>query len=308
MPTSASGRHRRDVRAGRAYAVSLAWTGLDPGRRRTRSSRSTGRPTSASSARRRATSRCRRRTSSTPTPTATSATSRRGYPGPGSATPGSPPGYRPSPGWDSQWDWKGFVPFDADARSFDPPEGFLVAANQAVTGRAALPHGRVGLRLPQPADPRPGGPSRRSPRADVPDPGRHVNAFAPTSSGAAQIDHSDFTDEAQALLRDWDCTQPTATPAAAAAAYYNAVWKVLLQATFDDQCPPTCGPTAAAGGGWSSLACSPTRGTRGGTTGGRRRRRESRRDPAPGPGPGPARPHQAGRAQIRTGRGATCTP
>ena len=83
-----------------------------------------------------------------------------GYQAPGqvpvrqSATPGAPPGYWPAPGWKSRYDWKGFVPFAQMPTSYDPPEGFIVAANQAVSAsRDAVPHHRVGLRLPRPADP-----------------------------------------------------------------------------------------------------------------------------------------------------------
>ena len=47
--------------------------------------------------------------------------------------PGSPPGFWPAPGWDSQWDWKGYVPFEDLPHTFDPSEGFIVTANQAVT-------------------------------------------------------------------------------------------------------------------------------------------------------------------------------
>ena len=50
-----------------------------------------------------------------------------------SATPGAPPGYWPAPGWDSQWDWKGWVPAADLPHVFDPDEGFVVTANQAVT-------------------------------------------------------------------------------------------------------------------------------------------------------------------------------
>src|ERR1019366_6810797 len=62
-----------------------------------------------------------------------------GYQAPGqvpiraSSTKGAPPGYWPAPGWDPKYDWKGFVPFAQMPTSYDPPEGYIVAANQAVT-------------------------------------------------------------------------------------------------------------------------------------------------------------------------------
>ena len=102
-----------------------------------------------------------------------------GYQAPGkipvrrSATPGAPPGFWPAPGWDSQWDWKGYVPFDEMPNAFDPAEGFIVTANQAVTASPTpVPHLGVGLRLPGPAHPHA---ARLDPeglgRDDVADPG-----------------------------------------------------------------------------------------------------------------------------------------
>ena len=94
----------------------------------------------------------------------------------------------------------------------------------------AVPHHRVGLRLPQPADPRPASrrPPKVTPGADVADP----DATTATGSrrrwsrrccGSTWTDP--YTQDAQNLLRDWDFTQPTGqSDQAAAAAYYNAVW------------------------------------------------------------------------------------
>ena len=55
-----------------------------------------------------------------------------------------------------------------------------------------------------------------------------------------QIDTSDdpFTAQAQRLLVDWDFTTPAdSSPAGAAAAYYNAVWRNLLALLFNDELP-----------------------------------------------------------------------
>lgn len=45
----------------------------------------------------------------------------------------------PYPGWLSTNDWKGFVPFDQNPSSFNPPEGFIVSANNKTT-REGYPH------------------------------------------------------------------------------------------------------------------------------------------------------------------------
>ncbi|MBU4336039.1 MAG: penicillin acylase family protein, partial [Actinobacteria bacterium] len=39
----------------------------------------------------------------------------------------------PRPGWDSAYDWQGYVEPDRLPRTLDPPQGYIVAANQAVT-------------------------------------------------------------------------------------------------------------------------------------------------------------------------------
>ena len=66
-----------------------------------------------------------------------------GYQAPGqipiraSSTAGAPPGYWPAPGWDPRYDWTGFVPFEQMPSAYDPPEGYIVAANQAVTASSS---------------------------------------------------------------------------------------------------------------------------------------------------------------------------
>ncbi|MBL8150419.1 MAG: penicillin acylase family protein, partial [Blastocatellia bacterium] len=41
-------------------------------------------------------------------------------------------GIVPTPGWDSNNDWQGFVPFDELPSIFNPPEGFIVTANNKI--------------------------------------------------------------------------------------------------------------------------------------------------------------------------------
>lgn len=54
-------------------------------------------------------------------------------------TPGKVPirngwdGRIPVPGWSSDYEWQGYVPFNQLPSSFDPPEGYIVTANNAVT-------------------------------------------------------------------------------------------------------------------------------------------------------------------------------
>lgn len=39
-------------------------------------------------------------------------------------------GFTPMPGWESKYDWQGFVSLEDLPRSYNPPEGFIVTANQ----------------------------------------------------------------------------------------------------------------------------------------------------------------------------------
>ncbi len=43
-------------------------------------------------------------------------------------------GTKPSPGWDPTYDWRGTIPFAKVPYVYNPPSGFLVAANQQVIG------------------------------------------------------------------------------------------------------------------------------------------------------------------------------
>ncbi len=161
---------------------------------------------------------------------------------------GAGDGTLPAPGWDSSYDWQGFVPAEDLPTAFDPADGYLVAANQAVL------------------DPRGDGPflgadsdyGYRSQRIndllalavstgdiDVETTRQlqndDLNPFAATLLPYLRdIDGLDeATLEAMALFDDWDERQPVDS---AAAAYYNAVWAEVLTRTFTDELPEDTWP------------------------------------------------------------------
>jgi penicillin amidase len=153
------------------------------------------------------------------------------------------PGYWIRPGWVSSWDWKGYVPFDEMPWTYNPPEGFIVTANQAVT-RGGSPfltnEWDYGYRAQRIRDLL--SDNTKVTAADVSKiQGDTRNQFAPTLVKAllsVNLGSDDFTKQAQDLLRGWNFTQPADdSDAAAAAAYYNAVWSKLLDLTFDDELP-----------------------------------------------------------------------
>lgn len=172
-----------------------------------------------------------------------------GYQAPGmipirtAAIQGSAPGYWPAPGWDSSYDWRGFVPFAELPWAYNPEDDVIVAANQAVTESTRpflsteFDHGYRSTRIQALIDDA----EALSPADMAALQMDSTNTFAPTLvSALLTVDTSDdeFTAEAQRLLVDWDYTTPAdASLEGAAAAYYNAVWRNLLALLFDDELP-----------------------------------------------------------------------
>ena len=170
-----------------------------------------------------------------------------GYQAPGqvpiraSSTKGAPAGYWPAPGWDPAYDWTGFVPFEQMPSSYDPPEGYIVAANQAVTASKTpfltteWDYGYRSKRIGELITATPKVTPARMSQIQ----GDTRNAFAPElvrSLLGVKLSNDPFTKEAQNLLRRWDYTQPSGkSPSAAAAAFYNAVWSNILELTFNDE-------------------------------------------------------------------------
>lgn len=167
------------------------------------------------------------------------------------AMPDAPPGFVPAKGWESEWDWKGFVPFEDLPWVLDPTSGYLVAANQAVTtiGTPFLTsEWDPGFRAKRIGDL-----IAATPKLTVPDMARIQadtrNEFAPRLVAALlEIDVDDtFVTEAQELLRDWDFTNPIGSSrASAAAAYYNAVWSSIVALTFNDELSADLAATGGA--------------------------------------------------------------
>ena len=187
-----------------------------------------------------------------------------GYQAPGlvpirrSATNGTPPGYLPAPGWDDAYAWQGWVEFDDLPWAYNPEDGVIVTANQAVV-RGTTPF------LSSEADK-----GYRSTRIlELLE--QQIEAGTPlTVESMTQLqldDHnpfaevlvpyllrtdlgSDFYTEAQDLLRQWDLTAPADGEQSAAAAYFYAVYDNLLETVLDDELPPDLG---AKGGSRSML-------------------------------------------------------
>jgi penicillin amidase len=155
----------------------------------------------------------------------------------------SAPGFWIRPGWVSSWDWKGYVPFEQMPYAYNPPEGFIVAANQAVTPSTTpfltteFDYGFRSQRIRSLLEKN----TKVTPATMSQIQGDTRSLFAPTLVKAllsVDLQGDDFTAQAQDLLREWDFTTPTGdSQAGAAAAYFNAVWSTLLDLTFNDELP-----------------------------------------------------------------------
>jgi penicillin amidase len=158
----------------------------------------------------------------------------------------------PRPGWDSAYDWQGYVPPEQMPAVQDPAEGFFVAANQAVTPAGVGPfltsdwdYGYRAQRIRDVLERQIKDgeqidvASTRALQADVDNP--YANVLVPA---LLAVDVPDaFDDDGQDLLRTWDRQSDADS---AAAAYFAAVWSTLLELTFWDDLPEGLEPTGGA--------------------------------------------------------------
>jgi penicillin amidase len=163
-----------------------------------------------------------------------------GYQSPGRIpVRGKGDGRWPAPGWDSAYDWKGFVPFEELPTVFNPAAGYIVTANQAVVGPGYpvfltddWSYGYRSERIKQLIDASTG-------KLGVSDVTRmQFDNLNPLAGSLVPVllnaKATGRTAQAQALLRGWNFQQPAEGKGSAAAAYFNAVWRHLLARTFDE--------------------------------------------------------------------------
>lgn len=149
-------------------------------------------------------------------------------------------GTLPVPGWTDEYEWTGYIPFEELPYTFNPPEGYIVTANnrcqpwdypylitrdwdygfraQRIVDMIEGASGKIGIAYFQ---------SMQGDAFDANGP-RYVPLLL-------QLDElSNGEAQAQNLLRDWDYQSRADS---AAAAVFNAFWRHLLQNTFNDEMP-----------------------------------------------------------------------
>jgi penicillin amidase len=154
----------------------------------------------------------------------------------------------PVPGWTGEYAWQGKIPFNELPSVFNPPEGYIVTANNAVAApaRASRPLARdwaYGYRSRRITDLLTA--ALASGRVDTEQMARiqmdDGNGLAAVLvPRLLEVELAGPSVAARELLRDWDHGQGAGS---APAAYFNAVWRRLLAVTFDDELPEGARPT-----------------------------------------------------------------
>ena len=161
----------------------------------------------------------------------------------GYQTPGRLPirgagdGWMPQPGWDSAYDWTGFIPFDDLPVSYNPSSGYIVTANNAIVTddydyflSRDWDYGYRAARIANLIE-------RRSAAGaltaqDMRDIQMDDEMWIGKQLAAVMVDvevKGAGPREAVELLRGWDAQNSTSS---AAAAYANVLWSNLVQNLF----------------------------------------------------------------------------
>lgn len=152
-----------------------------------------------------------------------------------------PPGWSPAPGWDSDYDWDGYVPFKDMPWVLNPEDGYIVTANQQVTPSRTpflTTEWDMGYRSQRIAD--------LLTSEEKVSPEKMARIQLDTHNGLAdalvpallEVEVDDFTRDGQDLLRAWDRSQLAGDgESSAAAAYFNSVWRQVVEITFNDDLP-----------------------------------------------------------------------
>jgi penicillin amidase len=164
----------------------------------------------------------------------------------GYQTPGNIPirladhsGDYPVPGWTDDYEWQGYIPFDQLPRAFNPAEGFIVTANNAVVGSdyayrlTAEDYGFRAARIVQLIESAPG-PIDAAYIQKIH--GDDYNASATYMVPMLMLIplQDEHLIEVRKILTGWDYQNQMDL---AAPALYNIFWRAVLARTFHDELP-----------------------------------------------------------------------
>jgi penicillin G amidase len=162
---------------------------------------------------------------------------------------GDSDGRYPVPGWTGEHEWKSYIPFNEMPMVFNPDEGYIVTANNKIvddsypylltTGYA---YGYRAGRIEELIN-----------AATAPIDIEYIQQMQGDNyNGNAElllpfileIDFKDeYLSEIQGMLANWDYQQPMES---AQAAIFEAFWKELLLATYQDQLPESVNPSGGS--------------------------------------------------------------
>lgn len=168
-----------------------------------------------------------------------------GYQLPGKIpTRGEGDGSLPAPGWDSKYNWTGYIKQAELPYEYNPDRGYIVTANQAVVDKDKYPYTLTtdwgyGTRSQRITDLieskiKDGGKiSTEDMRQMQLDNSSEIAKLLVPKLLKIDVDDPDVR-EAQKLLEGWDYTQDADS---AAAAYFNSVWRNILKLAFGNKLP-----------------------------------------------------------------------
>ncbi|OGO64867.1 MAG: peptidase S45 [Chloroflexi bacterium RBG_19FT_COMBO_50_10] len=161
-------------------------------------------------------------------------------------TPGNIPirlpghsGDYPVPGWTDEYEWQGYIPFEQLPNAFNPPEGFIVSANNAIVGSdyayklSTEDYGFRAARIVQMIETAPG-PIDAAYIQKMHGDGFNASAayLVPLLMQLSLQDQHLI--EVRDTLTGWDYQNQMDL---AAPALYNAYWRAVLAGTFQDELP-----------------------------------------------------------------------